>query len=337
MKFKFETLRERLKLEELSFFIVDQLLFHLNNENWEKLIEELTSLLKKLRPLSINEIRRLVDEADKCAAIIKDKEIVLFLGGTGAGKSTHIHFLAGSKLVPITTKEGLKHLVPTNIRNPALNKVSTSPSTKSETRFITAVPIRVSDMDGISNDEIILCDTPGFGDTNGAEVDIANGCAIVRALKGCKNVRIVLIISLRGMGDKLTAIKDLAHLMIQMVSYLKSNMNTISYFFSKVPTNEINTINALLKDLLKSLTLEEKLDESLKLFLQDMIRKTREGQKFSIDLINEKPGNYLDDLLAMSPIGNPDEVFKISINEKSKGILKGLCSNVNKHLKTFFK
>jgi hypothetical protein len=49
---------------------------------------------------------------------------------------------------------------------------------------------------------IILCDTPGFEDSNGAEVDIANGISVIKAILNCKSVRIVLVISDKSRGDR---------------------------------------------------------------------------------------------------------------------------------------
>jgi len=41
----------------------------------------------------------------------------------------------------------------------------------------------------------MLCDTPGFGDTSGAEVDVANGIGIVNALKQANSVVPVILLS----------------------------------------------------------------------------------------------------------------------------------------------
>ena len=321
---KLEILRERLKLEEFSRALIDKVDF--NNENWEELLKKLTTILKEIRPLNVREIERLVKETEKCAEMIKDEDILLFMGETGSGKSTHIHFLAGSKMIETKTIEGLYHIMPTNIKNQALNKVSTSPSAKSETRFISAVPIKISDMKGEYDEKIVLCDTPGFGDTNGAEVDIANGYGVVKALKGCKSVRIVVLISNNSIGDRLTGVKDMAHIMIKMVSGLKNHMKAVSYFFTKFPEQKAKTINAILKNLKDTMTPEEKSDQSFKLFIEDMIKKTRDNKQISINLIKDKPGKYLDDLWELSSICQPDEVFQVSVNEKSTGILKGLFS-----------
>jgi len=42
---------------------------------------------------------------------------------------------------------------------------------------------------------MLICDTPGFEDTAGIEVDIANCIGMMSALFGCKSVRILLIMA----------------------------------------------------------------------------------------------------------------------------------------------
>ena len=325
MKSLVEDLRERLQIEEIGLYLVDQLLAHLNNQDWTSLKQELTRMLKQIRPLDINEIQRLVNEAENCTKTIKDKNVVLFIGETGVGKSSHIHFLAGSEMVQTKTEKGLNHIMPVNIKNPALKNVTTSASAKSETRFITAVPINIT-VNG-RNEEVFLCDSPGFGDTNGAEMDIANGYSIVKAIQGCKSVRVVLLISYKSMGDKLTGIKNMAHVLIQMISELNSHMKAFSYFFSKFPEHERNAINSVLLDLKEKLNYEEQSDPSFGLFFADMISKTSFNKQIAIDLIKDKPEKYINDLMKVPSIYEPDEVFKVSITERSKAILKGWFLN----------
>lgn len=42
---------------------------------------------------------------------------------------------------------------------------------------------------------LYICDTPGFGDSKGTTMDIANGVGMMNAIYSCKSVRIVLIIT----------------------------------------------------------------------------------------------------------------------------------------------
>ena len=41
---------------------------------------------------------------------------------------------------------------------------------------------------------LIICDSPGFGDSAGVEVDIANGVGMINALYGAQSVRVVVIL-----------------------------------------------------------------------------------------------------------------------------------------------
>ncbi|ETO00533.1 hypothetical protein RFI_36907, partial [Reticulomyxa filosa] len=132
----------------------------------------------------------LMKKAEEAANEIKDKNVILFLGGTGTGKSTLIHYLAGSKMEKQVV-DGEPHIAPTKIRNKALDNVICSASAESETKYITAVPISLKELGvlSIKLDKVVLCDTPGFEDTNGPEVDVANGIGIIKALQTCKSVK----------------------------------------------------------------------------------------------------------------------------------------------------
>ena len=66
--------------------------------------------------------------------------------------------------------------------------------------------------------EIILCDTPGFEDTEGPEVDITNNIGIVEALNNCKSVKILALSSDRNLGDTGQDIQNLPHILIKMIN-----------------------------------------------------------------------------------------------------------------------
>lgn len=42
---------------------------------------------------------------------------------------------------------------------------------------------------------LVICDSPGFGDSGGVEVDIANGIGMIDAICGAYSVLVVLIVS----------------------------------------------------------------------------------------------------------------------------------------------
>ena len=114
------------------------------------------------------------------------------IGPTGSGKSTTILFLSGAKMKELQ-ENGVYHIgaEEKDITNPHARSIKSNPMTESVTKYITAVPIP----SGKGGKQIVLCDTPGFGDTNGPEVDIANGIGVIRAIQNCKSVRPIVLIS----------------------------------------------------------------------------------------------------------------------------------------------
>ncbi|ETN99689.1 hypothetical protein RFI_37781, partial [Reticulomyxa filosa] len=131
----------------------------------------------------------LVAKAEETANTIQNQNVILMLGGTGTGKSTLIHFLAGSTMEEQIV-DGVSHIAPVKIKNKTLTNVRTSAKAESETRYITAVPINLKGMNLLVDiDNVVLCDTPGFEDTSGPEVDVANGIGIIQALHNCKSVK----------------------------------------------------------------------------------------------------------------------------------------------------
>ena len=73
----------------------------------------------------------------------------------------------------------------------------------------------------------ILCDTPGFRDSNGTEIDIANGISIIRAIHLCKSVRPVIMISEKGIGDRGNEIKKYANTITSFIKNFKDVQNKI--------------------------------------------------------------------------------------------------------------
>ena len=60
----------------------------------------------------------------------------------------------------------------------------TSPEAKSCTRYINAAQLPKFMQEKLirKNEEIWICDTPGFGDTAGVEIEIANQVGMINAL-----------------------------------------------------------------------------------------------------------------------------------------------------------
>ena len=296
-----------------------QLSIHIRNANWEDCLILLRNILREISPLNVHDLFRLIEKVDDAAELIKNKDIIFLLGGTGSGKSTTIHFLAGSKMIE-TKLGGLNHIAATELKYPNLRFVTTSPYAKSETRCITPINVNFEDMGILRNGSTLLCDTPGFEDTNGAEVDIANGISIVKAIQQCKSVKPVVLVSYKSIGDRFEGLKNLTHLLAKLIPGIKDQIQAFSYLFTKYPLDERETIHASLKNLAKTFNEQEKSDQSFMNLFADMLDKT-ECRILVVDPIRDQPSKLLKELVASATISNPSEVFEFSITEKSKAIV----------------
>ncbi|KAL4480832.1 hypothetical protein ABPG72_001701 [Tetrahymena utriculariae] len=272
-------------------------------------------------------MKRLINEANKASNLIKGQDIILFLGNTGAGKSTTVHFLSGSRMVELKNeiKKGrfLTYIGPdpNKIKNKALQKVRIGVQAESETRYITPVQVHFSDIQMPQKGHFILCDVPGFGDTAGPEVDIANGIGIVEAIKQCKSVRPVILLSFKGIGDKGQGIKEIAHLLVGLVQNPDDNLSQFTYLFTKFPQN-IN-INSELINIKKSIdqSPEESSDKAFNNLFEDMIQQTKKGC-CKVEPLTNQPQIILHQILKKEGVLDPSQIFKFSITQHSQSVIQ---------------
>lgn len=146
----------------------------------------------------------LIDKSEYAKSVMENKDVILFLGNSGAGKSTTIHFLAGSKMKRVRQK-GFYHIEPIDSA-PCARDVKVVLSTQSATSSMIVVELP---------NGMIICDTPGFGDTTGPETDIANGIGLVNSLSFTRSVKLVMILSKQNM-DRLRGVRERKNTMSSM-------------------------------------------------------------------------------------------------------------------------
>ncbi len=109
---------------------------------------------------------------------------------------------------------------------------------KSCTRYINAVPIpdRMYPRNTPKfKKNLVICDTPGFGDSGGVEVDIANGVGMINALLGAASVRVVVILPYDSLlGDKMAGAIKISEIISNIFITLTSS-DSIAILFNKVP------------------------------------------------------------------------------------------------------
>ncbi|CAF1002734.1 unnamed protein product [Adineta steineri] len=331
---KLEVLNDQIKRQNLfseQFQSGHQnLIIAIQNGNCLNAVCVLQEIVKKIRPLNVQEIQRLISKAKNAASLIHKKDIILLVGETGSGKSTMIHFLAGSNMqetrVQIAPGKFLDHIAAVGpFRNPELNSISTSPFNKSETRYIAPVTIYLADISAANEtDAIILCDAPGFSDTSGPEVDIANSIGVIEALKGTNSVKLLALSSYKSVGDRGQGIQKLAHILSNMVQGIEGRLDAIVYAFTKYPPNEDDTnINSTLTDIKRSTVDKDPIlrsDTAFVKILTHMIEET-EDIVYKINPIQDERKKLIKKLLRGKGIRFPGEVFRFSMCEETRAII----------------
>jgi hypothetical protein len=152
--------------------------------------------LQRVQIVDLDELFRL-NAQNLAAPSTAGQNLVLLLGGSGAGKSTTIHYFAGSEMAPIVNDRGsdVVHIEPVRIPNTTLRRIRCSPEARSETRFLTVARVAFLDVDILNPGHFQLCDSPGFGDSGGAAVEICNCLGIIRVVRECNTVKPVIVLS----------------------------------------------------------------------------------------------------------------------------------------------
>lgn len=129
----------------------------------------------------------LLIEGREKAQKAKDKDIVLFMGDTDAGKSTLINYSYGCKLIKNAQK---KIVVDPKSPIPEAAKIGTA------IKSCTALPHPIPDLSIKSGNQetvVTLFDMPGFRDNRGIEVALANAILAKEIMSLAKTVRCVVV------------------------------------------------------------------------------------------------------------------------------------------------
>lgn len=136
------------------------------------------SLLKEI-------VKNHVDKNPQLLYSSINKDIVVFLGKTGSGKSTLINYLSNKKL----KVDDEDNIILENPSDSSAMKIGTSYHSETLLPKFTQV------------DNLILYDLPGFGDTRGTSINLVNACFIKNIIEGAKTARLIFVAG----ADEVTA------------------------------------------------------------------------------------------------------------------------------------
>jgi len=136
---------------------------------------------------------------------VKGKDLIIFLGNTGSGKSTLINYINGCTMEE--TESDLGEMVIQVKKNSQIQELTKIGHTKESETFIPDIKI--------GNDGTIYVDMPGFFDNRGQEISIANSVNIKNILVNAKTVKIIVLISYHSlMNNRKNGEKELINLLL---------------------------------------------------------------------------------------------------------------------------
>ena len=114
---------------------------------------------------------------------------------------------------------------------------------------------------------LVICDSPGFGDTAGVEVDIANGVGMINALYGARSVRVVIVIPYDSLtADRMDGSINTGRTISNLFDRI-TVLQSVVIYFNKVPLDKVKEIPYLIESKIKNLNEAEKSNWKLVTFL----------------------------------------------------------------------
>ena len=292
--------------------------------------KNLIFLRKLLFPLNIHQMEKLLEktyEAEQRS--IQGREIVVFLGQTGSGKSTTILYLAGLKMIKQEFKIDSKQITSIVPENEVAEGIRPSHLMASETKYLCAMDVNLNSDN--SDKKITLCDTPGFGDTAGPEVDIANSIGLFSSIAKAKTLKIVVVISENGIGDRGESLTDLINTLLGTIKDIEDRLESFLFLFTHFSKTE--NLPGILNNYIQSVPQQN----TKKIALLKEILRCAEDKRFYINPLDKNPDYVKQKIMNIIAIKKPKEVgFEAKASERSEIIIKETISLLTSRIDVLF-
>ncbi|CAB9515628.1 expressed unknown protein [Seminavis robusta] len=175
-------------------------------------------LLQEIQLVDLDLLIRYMAQNQHAGNLMAGKDVLLLCGAARAGKTTTLHFLAGSTLQEVEI-DGFFHIQPTAVKDESLANYATASTiaahaVANNTGTTNALGMLSTDREPVTNhlqtaqvklpktkQTVIICDTPGLGphddglSSQSVEWDIANGLGMIRAIHRAKTVKPIWVIN----------------------------------------------------------------------------------------------------------------------------------------------
>jgi flagellar biosynthesis GTPase FlhF len=192
----------------------------------EPLLRKLSSTMHSINLVNVPKLSKLMKANLQAGDCIEGKDVLLFCGETGAGKTTTMQVLLGTTFEEIEV-DGFIHFGVTSYADPLHAEFRTSYTQEPTTRSLQAATVT------IKGKEIAVCDMPSYDVANCLEEDIALGVGMVQALQRAKSVRPVVVLSRDGMGNRFGNLANTMKIMLRLFNVTeKVDWKPFQYVFT---------------------------------------------------------------------------------------------------------
>ncbi|EWS74742.1 50S ribosome-binding GTPase (macronuclear) [Tetrahymena thermophila SB210] len=278
-----------------------------------------SEIVNREQNLDIKKLLELFKQCQQEQSQLKDKDIILLAGPTGSGKSTTANYLLGSEMFienieTCKVVEGQTYKIQTQVFN-SNGKFSIGYSKQSETSTLQKACLQ---------ENYFLCDSPGFFDNRGAEIEIANAQSLNQFMQNCKSMKMIILVSYHELvaqrGQLFEDVFKLVHRILQKPE--KEQFEKIIFLFTKFPQDK--NVDAITKEILEfhdNVIKKENNYQSqiMKSFLNVILQQLNNNKE--IIIVNPIDRNHqllCQKIISHKSFSNPAEEFCFSVSESAK-------------------
>jgi energy-coupling factor transporter ATP-binding protein EcfA2 len=284
------------------------------------LLDKVTDILDSTEHVNLEKLTTLMEKNDSAGSAMEGKDVILLLGSPGCGKTTTMHYLAGTSFREIP-REGVSYFKPIDVADPSLADLKVSFGGKDViTRHLQVATVT------LNSGPVVLCDTPSFGDHETIEEVIANSLGLVRAIHKARTVRPVLVLSRDEIGfrDQFNAYPQILSILVRLLGTdTNVDLKPFNFVFTKYDSKNTNSLRRQFSLFLKEGEMNGNMNEANK---QAIIKHLMEHTDPDANVIVPTKGDpceFLKKLMSTdSFVANPESFFVPNLSDAILSTMK---------------
>jgi len=272
------------------------------------LLDRVTTLLDATQHVNLEKLTELMADNETAGSSLEGKDVILLLGAAGSGKTTTLHYLAGTSFREVF-KAGMNTFKPFDVGHPDAQNMKVSNGGKEViTRHLQVAELK---LDG---KPVVVCDSPSFGEHESTEELIANSLGMVRAIQRAKSVRPVLVLSRDEIGfhDTFNAYPQILTVLIRLLGTDSNvNLEPFRFIFTKYDSNNAHGLQEQLSKFLvadQSNGVRDKNNANQQALIRHLIKHATPDANVIIPTKGD-PNAFLRKLMAAPAVENPGVYF----------------------------